>query len=243
MSSDPIRAALERLVELEAIYAAQGADVNMSDWDAAIAAARAALEAELEGEGPSIEEFQDLCEEHCFNVEGYESIERLLGLINDAIFRWGRPATPPAPVEGDVGELVAELRHFVVEYQKMRGLHPESIYSIQEGIEGREAHLRVSQLTCAAALLEQLSAPAPACVGADQELDACCEWVSQWCGRWPDGTRPEDELRTARRPKPSSLKEQALAKTTAILDDPGRVLLTEVRETLELTRRALEAQP
>ena len=77
--------------------------------------------------------------------------------------------------------------------------------------------------------------------GADQELEACCEWVSQWCGRWPDGSRPEDGLRSARRPKPPSLKEQALARTDAILNDPNRALLTEVRETLELNRRALEA--
>jgi hypothetical protein len=47
--------------------------------------------------------------------------------------------------------------------------------------------------------------------GANQELEACCEWVSQWCGKWPDGTRPEDELRATRRPKPPSLKQQALA--------------------------------
>jgi hypothetical protein len=40
--------------------------------------------------------------------------------------------------------------------------------------------------------------------GADQELEACCEWLSVPCpiyGR---------ELRNARRPKPPSLKEQAL---------------------------------
>ena len=78
---------------------------------------------------------------------------------------------------------------------------------------------------------------------ADQELEACCEWVSQWCGRWSDGSRPEDGLRTARRPKPPSLKEQALARTDAILNDPNRGLLTEVRETLKLNRRALEALP
>jgi hypothetical protein len=36
------------------------------------------------------------------------------------------------------------------------------------------------------------------------------------------------------------LVEKALAKTTAILNDPGRALLTEVRETLELNLHALE---
>ena len=73
--------------------------------------------------------------------------------------------------------------------------------------------------------------------GADQELEACCEWLKakEWI-------HPEfsNELRAARRPKPPSLKEQALAQTNAILNDPNRALLTEVRETLELNRRALE---
>ena len=39
---------------------------------------------------------------------------------------------------------------------------------------------------------------------------------------------------------PPSLKEKALAKTTAILNDPNRALLTEVRETLELNLYALQ---
>jgi len=40
--------------------------------------------------------------------------------------------------------------------------------------------------------------------GGDQELEACCEWLEnqpQWM----------EDLRSARRPKPPSLKEQALA--------------------------------
>jgi hypothetical protein len=40
--------------------------------------------------------------------------------------------------------------------------------------------------------------------GADAELEACCEWLSVPC---PSYGR---ELRNARRPKPPSLKEQAL---------------------------------
>ena len=42
--------------------------------------------------------------------------------------------------------------------------------------------------------------------GADQELEACCEWLNARIG----GIYPGD-LRAARRPKPPSLKEQALA--------------------------------
>ena len=41
--------------------------------------------------------------------------------------------------------------------------------------------------------------------GADQELEACCEWI-------PKATPWDaEQLRAARRPKPPSLKEQALA--------------------------------
>jgi hypothetical protein len=41
--------------------------------------------------------------------------------------------------------------------------------------------------------------------GADQELEACCEWIGAIDGKY--GPR----LRLARRPKPATLKEQALA--------------------------------
>ena len=42
--------------------------------------------------------------------------------------------------------------------------------------------------------------------GSDQELEACCEWIGAIDGKY----RPR--LRLARRPKPPSLKEQALAE-------------------------------
>ena len=42
--------------------------------------------------------------------------------------------------------------------------------------------------------------------GADQELVACCEWSS-----WRHSRQIADQLRDARRPKPLSLKEQALS--------------------------------
>ena len=47
--------------------------------------------------------------------------------------------------------------------------------------------------------------------GADQELEACCEWLDKEIG-------PVDscDLRADRRPKPPSLKEQALKALTAI---------------------------
>jgi hypothetical protein len=52
--------------------------------------------------------------------------------------------------------------------------------------------------------------------GADHELEACCEWISLWCPKWPDGTQPEGRLRATRRPKPLSLKEQALVELDAV---------------------------
>ena len=62
--------------------------------------------------------------------------------------------------------------------------------------------------------------------GADQELEECCEWIT---GR--DWTWTSSQLRAARRPKPPSLKQQALA---ALEDDEIDVYLI---------RRALEALP
>jgi hypothetical protein len=42
--------------------------------------------------------------------------------------------------------------------------------------------------------------------GADQELNACCEWLSFY-----SATFDARDVRAARRPKPPSLKEEALA--------------------------------
>ena len=47
--------------------------------------------------------------------------------------------------------------------------------------------------------------------GADQELEACCEWFVR---DWTD-IETADMLLAARRPKPPSLKEQALAELAA----------------------------
>jgi hypothetical protein len=65
--------------------------------------------------------------------------------------------------------------------------------------------------------------------GADQELEACCEWLKakEWI-------HPEfsDELRAARRPKPPSLKEQALESL--------HHLEAGCAPNVDLLRRALE---
>jgi hypothetical protein len=68
--------------------------------------------------------------------------------------------------------------------------------------------------------------------GADQELEACCEWLSVPC---PSYGR---ELRNARRPKPPSLKEQAMDELHISFD---RGYLKE--GAADTIRRALEALP
>ena len=77
--------------------------------------------------------------------------------------------------------------------------------------------------------------------GADQELEACCEWLDYNCP-----SVGAHHLRNDRRPKPPSLKEQALA-----LLDPSNTYgsITQEEEyrisvaNAEIIRRALEALP
>ncbi len=76
--------------------------------------------------------------------------------------------------------------------------------------------------------------------GADQELEACCDWVSQWRCE-VGGNRPEVGLRAARRPKPPSLKQQALAALDHALEyDVSSIDDETVYDTI---RRALKALP
>ena len=82
--------------------------------------------------------------------------------------------------------------------------------------------------------------------GADQELEACCEWLDS------KGSPNASRLRTARRPKPPSLKKQALgALSRADKDALTNPLTGEVvalrtilnKEQSDTIRRALEALP
>jgi hypothetical protein len=66
--------------------------------------------------------------------------------------------------------------------------------------------------------------------GADQELETCLKWLEQNQGRWEIPMA----LRDARRPKPPSLKEQAL-------DAHNRMMAgTETQDDWMIIRRALE---
>ena len=73
--------------------------------------------------------------------------------------------------------------------------------------------------------------------GADQELEACCEWMRDA----PFGLSLNTsacQLRAARRPKPPTLKEQALARLAELeSDEPG------YGAGIADIRRALEALP
>ena len=72
--------------------------------------------------------------------------------------------------------------------------------------------------------------------GADQELEACCKWLVR---ERPDTGSMCSHLREGRRPKPPSLKEQALARLTSL-----EKLVEAMGHCPDDTiRRALEALP
>ena len=71
--------------------------------------------------------------------------------------------------------------------------------------------------------------------GADMELEACIAWMMQM-GYWGEDGIAVPALRAARRPKPPSLKAQALA----LLDDASDRLDAVHENTI---RRALESLP
>jgi hypothetical protein len=73
--------------------------------------------------------------------------------------------------------------------------------------------------------------------GADQELDACCEVLHLR----DSGYLLPSQLRAARRPKPPSLKEQALTALSHLLSGSAQTLDTTEAEFY--IRRALEALP
>jgi hypothetical protein len=73
--------------------------------------------------------------------------------------------------------------------------------------------------------------------GADQELEACCTVIK--CHGWfADPRHRIAELRTARRPKPPSLKEQARSE---LIDAYNAGQIDD--STYDTIRRALEALP
>ncbi len=77
--------------------------------------------------------------------------------------------------------------------------------------------------------------------GADQELEACCKVIWNSAANFSAtahlaAQRRSDKLRATRRPKPLSLKEQALAVLTQYMT--GETILTN--DSVDTIRRALE---
>ena len=70
--------------------------------------------------------------------------------------------------------------------------------------------------------------------GADQELEACCEWIYKLMDR---GLEWSMDLRASRRPKPPSLKEQGLKALDSFEGFTGSL------EEVDIIRRALESLP
>jgi hypothetical protein len=66
--------------------------------------------------------------------------------------------------------------------------------------------------------------------GADEELKACCEWLETYVQRWAEWSA---DFRADRRPKPPSLKEQALQALDRMDQLP-------TAEDQHIIRRALE---
>jgi hypothetical protein len=86
---------------------------------------------------------------------------------------------------------------------------------------------------------EQYIAAETAKWAADQELEACCAWLEHMVLlRHQHDVVPS--LRAARRPKPPSLKEQALEELEHVPVDPEGGM---TYSGLDLIRRALEALP
>jgi hypothetical protein len=71
--------------------------------------------------------------------------------------------------------------------------------------------------------------------GSDQELEACCMWTHDWYGN--GSGEVVGNLRAARRPKPPSLKEQALEQLGCIQTDLNKFGMGISTDTI---RRALE---
>jgi hypothetical protein len=77
--------------------------------------------------------------------------------------------------------------------------------------------------------------------GADQELEACCEWMKNASFGLTVNTSAY-QLRAARRPKPPSLKEQALGAMGRFTTN-AHTNADEMVRDFDTIRRALEQLP
>ena len=88
--------------------------------------------------------------------------------------------------------------------------------------------------------------------GADQELEACCEWFQEFYKTESWVKHDLKHFRAARRPKPPSLKEQALKTLHSMQIEPcvinrkgldGVNTYADLMAKYDILRRALEALP
>lgn len=83
-------------------------------------------------------------------------------------------------------------------------------------------------------LMQEFFAAQAAQWGADQELEACCEWISMHT------TWDANRLHTARRPKPPSLKEQAKFAAAVLRSPDETCSITELQQHWHTICNALE---
>ena len=101
-------------------------------------------------------------------------------------------------------------------------ISPPSLAIIKKWILTNGLTVSIAEASAIASLASRL--------GADQELEACCEWLDNEIG-----AVDPDDLRAARRPKPPSLNSIALQMLGTIERDAH--YLPEITDTI---RRALE---
>ena len=90
--------------------------------------------------------------------------------------------------------------------------------------------------------IEKLVATRAAQWGADQELEACCEWLHEAKNHgfgYDYGKELAHRFRSARRPKPPTLKQQALNALQRYIS--GETVLIDA--SIDTIRRALEQLP
>jgi hypothetical protein len=78
--------------------------------------------------------------------------------------------------------------------------------------------------------------------GADQELEACCEWLVKQGWFSADEHEAIEELRAARRPKPPSLKQQA-KQALGRFNANAHTTADQMQSDFDLLRCAIESLP
>lgn len=139
------------------------------------------------------------------------------------------PITPPPERQPTFAELLMPIPKAQVESQSS-GNH--SITPSPELIAKWASHA-VEAANCSADVTVSVATQA-ARWGADQELEACCEWLDMGCYQCSVA------LRAHRRPNPPSLKDEALAELELLRGDANAHGLGFDAPAI---RRALEALP